>query len=305
MTKDYKRNVIPSVVEESLRISDVSREIPRQARDDIQSHFPLRRGIKGNIFSWLVAKVFIFVISGILFLPTISNGAIPFKEGEILTYHFYWGIFMVGRGTFEVKREEKTRNYIFDLRVKSNDFISSIYPVDSIYTSFFHPKKLRSVRFLQDRKEGTSRYWEDTFFYDAMTLASTQSYISGETKWFEIPKAGVQDKLSTVYYMRTLNWDDRESAKIVIGNDKKNYEVEMKKVLREILSTDDFKDIPTFVVEPNMEYMSGYVKKGKMTVWVSDDTFKVPIRVISKLPVGAIRAELVRVEGIQDWPYDK
>jgi hypothetical protein len=269
------------------------------------SHIPLRRGIKRDVFLWLAARIFIFGISGILSLPTASQAAIPFKEGEILTYHFYWGFFMVGRGTFEVKRDEKTRNYIFDVRVKSNEFISSIYPVDSLYTSFFHPKKLRSVRFLQDRKEGNSRYWEDTFFYDTMTLASTQSYISGETKWFEIPKTGVQDKVSTVYYMRTLNWDNRESAQVLLGSDKKNYEVVIKKVLREMLSTDDFKDIPTFVVEPNLEYLSGYVKKGKMTVWVSDDAFKVPIRVISKLPVGAIRAELVRVEGIKDWPYDK
>lgn len=102
-----------------------------------------------------------------------------------------------------------------------------------------------------------------------------------------------------------LDWKNREEAKIVIGNDKGNHEVIMRKTTRERLKMDDFASIPTFKVEPNSEYMSGFVKKGSMVVWVSEDVWHVPIRVISKLSVGSVRADLVKVEGIPDWPYER
>ena len=230
--------------------------------------------------------------------------ALPFKEGEKLTYHFYWGIFMVGRGTFEVQRDS-SGGYVFEVRGKSNDIISAIYPVEEAITSFFDPRFMRSTRFQQDRKEDGDHTWEETFFFYSFGLGSTQSYVSGETKWFEIPKKAVQDKLSTIYFMRCQDWDQQNEHSVVLGNDKQNYEVRIKKLKAETIKLDDFSAIPTFKVEPNTEYLGGFVKKGRMWAWVSNDRFKVPIRVVAKLPVGTVSAELVAVKGIDDWPYTR
>lgn len=241
---------------------------------------------------------------GLLLTVPPTDAAPPFQPGEKLTYHFHWGLFMVGRGTFEVGEPDADGNSRFIVRVHSNNLISTIYPVEDVLTSFFDPVRKQAVHFLQERSEGRHKVWEETFFFYSFKQGLTTSYISGERKWFDIPGGGIQDKLSTIYYMRTLDWKDREEAKIVIGNDKGNHEVTMRKIAREQLKMDDFAPIPTFKVEPNSEYMSGFVKKGKMTVWVSEDAWHVPIRVVSKLPVGSIRADLVKVEGIPDWPYE-
>lgn len=210
---------------------------------------------------------------------------------------------MVGRGSFEITNIDKKACCLFTVRVRSNAVLSTLYPVDDVLHSFFDLNHMRSIHFEQKRKEGMNHVWEETFFYYELGQASTQSYANGEKKWFEIPKDGVQDKLSTIYYMRCMNWKTRNFASTVLGNDKRNYEVRMTKLKTEVLHTDDFQPIPTFQVRPNMEYLSGFVKKGNMWIWVSNDDFKIPIRVEAKLPIGTVTASLVKVEGVKDWPY--
>ena len=235
--------------------------------------------------------------------PLAPPSSPPFEAGEKLTYHFYWGIFMVGRGTFEVSKNEKDGRYVFTFHGKSNDFISSLYPVEDFLTSVFDLNRMRSVSFAQDRKEGGGHTSEETVFSYDRGSASTDCRLSGEKKSFSIPPDGVQDKLSTIYYMRCLDWNSRDEATVTLGNDKGNYDVTMTKVTRETVELDDFEPIPTFRVEPTTGYMSGFVKRGKMEVWVSDDKFKVPVRVVAQLPVGTVSAALVRVEGVKEWPY--
>ncbi len=245
-----------------------------------------------------------FLYASLMLSCAQAADPLPFKEGEKLTYEFHWGPIMVGRGTFEVTEIRKDGTCVFKVRVKSNDFISAIYPVEDVITSVFDSKKMRSVSFEQNRSEGDHHVWEETFYYYDSAWASTTSYTSGEAKWFTIPKDAVQDKLSTIYYMRCLDWKDRDTASVVLGNDKENYKVNMTKTEKEKIELDDFEPIPTFKIEPNTEYMSGFVKKGKMWVWVSDDAFRIPIRVVSKLSVGSVSAILIKVEGVEGWPYD-
>ena len=251
--------------------------------------------------AWFQILAFALVAMG-WGIPAFGKQA-PFEVGEKLTYHFYWEAFMVARGTFEVTEKKKDGCYVFKVVVQSNKFISSLYPVNDVITSVFDLDKLRSVNFIQDRNEGTDRSWEETFFYYDLKHASTRSYVTGEYWWFEIPGTAVQDKLSTIYCMRCLDWKDRKEATATLGNDKGNYDIVMKRVGEEKLEMDDFKTIPTFKVEPSTEYLKGFVKSGQMWAWVSDDKFKIPVRVVAKLSFGTVSASLVKVEGVTGWPY--
>ncbi len=228
----------------------------------------------------------------------------PFQVGERLTYHFYWGPFMVGRGTFEVESTDREGVYRFVIDGRSNDFISKLYPVEAHLESDFDWTKQCSIRTLQNRSERAKSTWEESWYYPEKSIASTQSYVSGETKWFEIPQTGVLDKFSMIYFMRGLEWSRRDFASAILGNDKGNYEVKVKKLKEETVELPNFAPIPTFKVEPNTEYLGGFVRKGKMVVWVSDDEHKIPVRVVSQLPVGTVSARLVKVENVKDWRYN-
>lgn len=225
----------------------------------------------------------------------------PYADGERLTYHFYWGLFMVGRGTFEVHRE-KGGIEEFTVVVRSNDFISAIYPVEDTLRSRFDASRLRSLSSEQVRKEGPHRVWEQVWFFYGPGYGWMESYLTGESKWFEIPSQGVLDKLALVYFMRHKDWRRRDRYAATIGNDKENHPVEVRRLGTEVVKLDDFPPIASFRVEPDPQYLRGFVKRGRMEAWVSDDTRKIPLKVVSRLPVGSVWAQLVRAEGVGEWP---
>jgi hypothetical protein len=228
----------------------------------------------------------------------------PYRPGETLTYHFYWGLFMAGSCTFKVDRNDDG-NLVFTVHGKSNDFISAIYPVEDIIVSEYDPRHERSLRLTQDRREGRHHYWEDTFFFYRFALGNTRSYVSGENKWFEIPKDRLQDKMSIIYAMRWKDWRQNDDHSAVIGNDKGNFELHLKRIAKKTIRLDDFAPIPAFQVEPSVNYLSGFLKKAKVRAWVSDDNFKVPIRITMEAAFGTITVDLIEVDGIEGWPYEK
>ncbi len=241
----------------------------------------------------------------VLLLRAAGNEpALPYAEGERLTYHFYWGPFMVGRGTFAVARDPSGDGELLTVRVHSNALISSLYPVDDLLTSHFDPRRLRSTGFEQNRHEGQRHVWEATFFFEKLRRGVTQSYIGGESKWFAIPSGAVQDKLSTIYFMRHQDWRRSKEQHVLIGNDKKNQPVRIRKLATETVYLDDFPPLRAFQAEPNTEYMSSFVKGASMIAWVSDDERKIPLKVVARISVGTVSAQLVQVEGVGSWPRD-
>lgn len=225
----------------------------------------------------------------------------PYADGERLTYHFYWGMLMVGRGTFEVRRE-KSGIEEFTVTVRSNGLISTIYPVEDVLRSRFDPERLRGVSAEQIRREGPHRVWEQMWFYHDLGHGWMQSLLTGETKWFEISPQGVVDKLAFIYLMRRKDWRAAGRYRAPLGSDRGSQEIEVRKVGTGIVTLDEFPPIAAFGVEPDSAYLRGFVKRGKMQGWLSDDDRKIPLKVLSKLPVGSVSAQLVQAEGVGDWP---
>ncbi|MCC7519811.1 MAG: DUF3108 domain-containing protein [Verrucomicrobiae bacterium] len=230
-----------------------------------------------------------------------SPRAAPYADGERLTYHFYWGPLKVGHGTFEVRRE-KDGIEEFTVDVRSNGLIAAIYPVEDRLRSRFDPTRLRGLSNEQVRSEGTHRVWEQTWFFHDVGHGWMQSLLTGETKWFEIPAEGSVDKLSLVYLMRHKDWRARDRYRATLGSDRGVQTIEVRKLGTEIVTLDDFPPIAAFVVEPDPKYLRGFVKRGRVTAWVSDDPRAVPLKVLAKLPVGTVQAQLVKAEGVGAWP---
>ncbi|NUN93466.1 MAG: DUF3108 domain-containing protein [Verrucomicrobiae bacterium] len=225
----------------------------------------------------------------------------PYADGERLTYHFYWGMLMVGKGIFEIRRE-KTGIEEFTVTVRSNGLIAAIYPVEDVLRSRFDPARSRGVSAEQIRREGPHRVWEQMWFYHDLGRGWMQSLLTGETKWFEISSQGVVDKLSLIYLMRRKDWRAADRYRAHLGSDRGSQTIEVRKIGAGIVTLDEFPPIAAFGVEPDPAYLRGFVKRGKMQGWLSDDDRKIPLKVISKLPVGAVTAHLTQAEGVGDWP---
>ena len=82
--------------------------------------------------------------------------------------------------------------------------------------------------------------------------------------------------------------------------DFKNYDLEVKVHKKERIEIPGLGAHDAILVEPIAKFKGIFMSKGKMQVWVTDDSRKIPLLMKSRIPVGSLVAVLEKIEG-----YDK
>ena len=115
-------------------------------------------------------------------------------------------------------------------------------------------------------------------------------------------KPNIQDMVSTFYYLR--NNLDVESLKIgdeVFVNmffDEENYGFKLKYLGEEIIKT-EFGKVNTLKFRPYVMAGRVFKEEESLTLWVSNDKNKIPLRVKADLAVGSLRADLDAFKGLK------
>ena len=100
-----------------------------------------------------------------------------------------------------------------------------------------------------------------------------------------------QDILSAMYYVRTLPLEVGQNIAVANHTDGKNYPLIIK-VLRRERVTVDAGTFDCIVVEPILRGPAIFQQKGRLTVWLTDDRYKIPVLMKSKVVIGAVAAVL-------------
>jgi len=100
-----------------------------------------------------------------------------------------------------------------------------------------------------------------------------------------------QDVLSALYYVRTLPLDVGQAIALANHTDGKNYPLVVKVLGRERVTV-DAGTFDCLVVEPILRGPAIFSQKGRLTVWVTDDKYKMPVLMKSKVVIGHVSAVL-------------
>jgi len=95
-----------------------------------------------------------------------------------------------------------------------------------------------------------------------------------------------------LYYVRTLKLEVGKSVYMDIFDSKKLWNVEVKVLRRERISS-ILGDVETVVVKPLMKSEGIFNRKGDMLIWLTDDQKRIPVKMQTKVAVGSITATLV------------
>ncbi len=217
-----------------------------------------------------------------------SAGDVPFKPGERLTFAIRYGIIKAGTATMEVADKtaceggecfhiisEARSTMPFSLFYEVKDRVESLMDSDGLYT----------WRYEKNLSEGSYRDHEVVMFDQRN---HTATYPNG--KVVAVPER-VQDVLTSLYYVRTLDLEVGESTFIENHADEKNYTLEVKVLGKEEI------EVPAgtyecFVVEPILKASGIFQHKGRLTVWLSTDPSRIPVMMKSKVVIGSINAIL-------------
>jgi hypothetical protein len=229
-------------------------------------------------------------------LQSDGETAIPFMPGERLRYRVYWLGLPVGWAELSVRDGgmKKGKPLLhFRSVARSTGVFSLIFRVDDQVDSFFDKEGLRSVSYRIRQEEGHYKSRKRIDFYHSLGKAV---YIKNREKprvYDLIP--GAQDPLSSLYFLRTQEIEAGMRLKVQSFVRRRNTEIDVDVLKMEVLET-DFGPLKAYLLSPSSEYEGIFKKSGRIRVWLSADGLKVPLRMESKIIVGAITAVLEEVD---------
>jgi len=109
-----------------------------------------------------------------------------------------------------------------------------------------------------------------------------------------------QDLLSAFYYARTLDLQNAKVGQEFVINtffDREMYPLKIKFLGKEIIKT-KLGRFSCLKFRPLVEQGRVFKEEEDMTIWISNDANKVPIRVTSDLLVGSINMDLVEYKNL-------
>jgi hypothetical protein len=224
-----------------------------------------------------------------------------FHVGEELTYRVYWGRLRVGtcQITTEWVQQNGRRLLAIRYRTRSHKVIESLYPVDDFIESLIDPDGFRPVRFEKRLSEGRHRSHEITTFDYDRKLAIWEAPMRKRRD--EIPiAADTRDLVSFLYFIRGQGLDPGTVKQYQVMTDEKVYDVWVKTGLLESVPLPGYGRIPSLRVDPEAAFNGLFMRKGKVTVWVSNDARHIVTRIVASVPVASIKVVLEDVRGPGD-----
>ncbi|HLG34517.1 MAG TPA: DUF3108 domain-containing protein [Bacteroidia bacterium] len=241
-------------------------------------------------------------------LRTIKNEA--FKEGEVLKYRVHYGIISAGEAVLEVKSD----NQYFASRPtwhivgtgKTVGMFNWFFEVNDRYETYIDRQAMVPWMFIRRIDEGGYTIKEDIVFDPFKKTASCEAirnYRDPVKGTFTVPD-NIQDMVSASFYARTLDFTNATVGQIypiTAFIDNEIVPMNIKFIGREIISTrkGDFRCLK---FRPLLQEGRIFKEKEDMTVWVSDDKNKIPIRAQTDILIGSIKMDLVDFSGLANEP---
>lgn len=248
----------------------------------------------------LIFAVFIILVS---FKPQKERA---FDVGEWFKFRMHYGIVNAGYATLEVKEGVKNNKKVFHAIGKgwTTGMTKFFFKVDDTYESYFDKETGNPYQYVRKIDEGGYTKNQQGFFDHTKHTVLVKDYKNKNEKTIIIP-ANTQDILSTFYYLRNHPTIDQlkigESISIDMFFDDETTKFKLKYIGKEDIKT-KFGTIPCMVFRPYVQAGRVFKEQESLTVWISDDDNKMPIRIKASLAVGSLKADLDGFKGLK-YPF--
>ncbi|MFC2110305.1 DUF3108 domain-containing protein [Bacteroidota bacterium] len=244
-----------------------------------------------------IAYIFIFLFSGILFA---QKKDFAFDKGEWLKYRIHYGIINAGYASLTVDEVEDQEKDLFYFKGKgwTTGMANWFFKVRDTYESKVDKKSQLPVHFIRRVDEGGYTINRDTYFDHKNRIARIVDH-KNKTK-NEVAVSNVQDMISAFYSLRNEQIDSLkigESIGLDMFFDAEKFPFKLKYLGKETLST-KFGKVNCYKLRPLVQSGRVFKAEESLTLWVSSDANKIPIRIKASLAVGSIKVDLHEYKGL-------
>jgi len=248
-------------------------------------------------------RTYIILFLNLFFLTATIGQQKPtvFKSGEWLRYKMsYSGFLRAGTAILEVEEKEFNGKKVFYTKGTgwTSGAVKWFFEVDDHYESYFDKDTIKPYLFKRKIDEGGYKKHRITSF----NYTSNKAYVQDFTlqKDTSIVFSKIQDMLSSFYYLRNRdvkNMKKGEEIAIDMFMDSQVYPFKLRFLGRETLKT-KFGTVKTMIFRPLVQSGRVFKAQESVTLWITDDANKIPIKLSADLSVGSLRAELEAYKGL-------
>ncbi|MDR2067204.1 MAG: DUF3108 domain-containing protein [Endomicrobium sp.] len=212
-------------------------------------------------------------------------------EFEKIDYTLTWNMLPVGEASLELKGFKdmngiKTR--YAHLNVLTNDFLSSMFSLNAHFESLFEYNATYSFEFVSKMlQDGKERYEHIVFEPEKQNYKLNNNGIIKKGKTLK----NVKDILATLYCIRTLDLKVGRKYILNLHSQDVSTSISILVLKKEQLNT-VLGQRNCFVVEPLLYENNTIDLGGKILVWITADTKRLPIYIKVESNIGVVSAKL-------------
>ena len=224
-----------------------------------------------------------------------------FKKGEYLKFKISYGLLNAGFASLEIRDSIIDNHPVFHVVGKgwTTGMVDFFFPVQDDYQTYFDKRTVQPQYFIRNVNEGGYTTNREIFFnYDSIQ-AKVVDHKRDTIKYFEIHE-DIQDMVSAFYHLRTKdlsNLKEGETISIDIFFDGKINNFQLKLIGREELKT-KFGKVNALVLKPIVQVGRVFKENESVTLWITDDLNKLPLKIQASILVGSLKAELFEFKGL-------
>ena len=226
-----------------------------------------------------------------------------YTTGEWFKLRIHYGMVNAGYATLEIKDAVKNNKKVHHVVGKgwTVGMTKFFFEVDDNYESYFDKQTGKPYQFVRKINEGGYTKNQEGFFNQDRNTVLVKDYKHKTEKTFSVPEE-VQDIVSSFYYLRNHPKIDKlkvgESIAIDMFFDDETTKFKLKFIGREDIKT-KFGKVSCMIFRPYVQAGRVFKEEESLTVWISDDDNKIPIRIKASLAVGSLKADLEAFKGLK------
>lgn len=229
----------------------------------------------------------------------VANKDLPFKVGEKLEYNIRYGLIKAGEATLEVEKYTRRRNrsvYHMVGTGRTTGVTNWVFPTRDRYETYLDTSSLFPVEFVRDVDEDGYIIKRHILFDQdhrtARDLHRNDTVFSFENN--------MQDIFSAFYFARSMNVTGIQIGDIIeidVFLDHEHFPFNLKFMGTENVEVGG-RTINCMKFMPIVQEGRVFTDKETMSIWVSNDKNRIPVRLESELRVGSVKVDLANYSNL-------
>jgi hypothetical protein len=228
--------------------------------------------------------------------PVREAGEFLAAKLERLTYRI--SLLKVPVGSAVMEATNKDGELRITVKITSNAVLSSLYPVDDLVETRLIKGNYLLTRVRQ--KEGSFR---GDFGFTLMLREHKAFWVDRLRNRYDyqpIPGDDVMDLLSGFYFLRSLDLEVGKEVQLQLFDSNEYSPTNVEVLRRERIELPGSRAVETLALHPLFKTAGFFRRTGDIMIWLTDDRFRVPVRMETSIALGKVTAELVSAESEQE-----